>query len=85
MIGMWKVMPALAAGCSIVIKPSETTRSPCCAWPNWRAKRRAAGRVQRGHRPRHLCGKALTEHPLIAKVSFTGSTPVGSIARRRIA
>ncbi|PCQ97247.1 NAD-dependent phenylacetaldehyde dehydrogenase, partial [Klebsiella pneumoniae] len=25
MIGMWKVMPALAAGCSIVIKPSETT------------------------------------------------------------
>ena len=26
MIGMWKVMPALAAGCSIVIKPSETTR-----------------------------------------------------------
>ncbi len=25
MIGMWKVMPAPAAGCSIVIKPSETT------------------------------------------------------------
>lgn len=25
MIGMWKVMPATAAGCSIVIKPSETT------------------------------------------------------------
>ena len=25
MIGMWKVMPALAAGCSIIIKPSETT------------------------------------------------------------
>ncbi|MDP0972049.1 aldehyde dehydrogenase family protein, partial [Klebsiella pneumoniae] len=25
MIGMWKVMPSLAAGCSIVITPSETT------------------------------------------------------------
>ena len=29
-----------------------------------------------------VCGKALTEHPLVAKVSFTGSTPVGKgIAR----
>ena len=28
-----------------------------------------------------LCGKALTEHPLIAKVSFTGSTPVGKASR----
>ncbi|MFO6295704.1 aldehyde dehydrogenase family protein, partial [Pseudomonas aeruginosa] len=25
MSGMWKDMPALAAGCSIAIKPSETT------------------------------------------------------------
>lgn len=83
MIGMWKVMPALAAGCSIVIKPSETTPLTLL--------RMAELATEAGIPPGVFnvvtgkgtgCGKALTEHPLIAKVSFTGSTPVGKgIAR----
>ncbi|KFK96209.1 MULTISPECIES: aldehyde dehydrogenase family protein [unclassified Serratia (in: enterobacteria)] len=83
LIGMWKVMPALAAGCSIVIKPSETTPLTLL---------RMAGLASEAGVPPGVfnvvtgrgavCGKALTEHPLIAKVSFTGSTPVGKgIAR----
>ncbi|VTR35085.1 Phenylacetaldehyde dehydrogenase [Serratia fonticola] len=83
LIGMWKVMPALAAGCSIVIKPSETTPLTLLRIAELASE---AGvppgvfNVVTGKGA--LCGKALTEHPLIAKVSFTGSTPVGKgIAR----
>ena len=39
MIGMWKVMPALAAGCSIVIKPSETNCRTLLRWRSWRPRR----------------------------------------------
>ncbi|SQC93547.1 Phenylacetaldehyde dehydrogenase [Cedecea neteri] len=53
LIGMWKVMPALAAGCSIVVKPSETTpltllRMAELADRSWRTGRR----IQRGDRQR---------------------------------
>lgn len=83
MIGMWKVMPALAAGCSIVIKPSETTPLTLL---------RAAELASEAGIPEGVfnvvtgsgavCGAALTSHPRIAKVSFTGSTATGKqIAR----
>ncbi|AJZ89682.1 Phenylacetaldehyde dehydrogenase [Beauveria bassiana D1-5] len=83
LIGMWKVMPALAAGCSIVVKPSETTPLTLL---------RVAELATEAGVPDGVfnvvtgsgagCGKALTEHPLIAKVSFTGSTATGKgIAR----
>ena len=83
MIGMWKVMPALAAGCSIVIKPSETTPLTLL---------RVAELATEAGVPDGVfnvvtgngagCGAALTSHPLVAKVSFTGSTATGKqIAR----
>lgn len=83
MIGMWKVMPALAAGCSIVIKPSETTPLTLL---------RVAELASEAGIPDGVfnvvtgcgavCGAALTSHPHIAKVSFTGSTATGKqIAR----
>jgi acyl-CoA reductase-like NAD-dependent aldehyde dehydrogenase len=31
----WKIAPALAAGNSVVLKPSEKSPSRRCAWPNW--------------------------------------------------
>ena len=83
MIGMWKVMPALAAGCSIVIKPSETTPLTLL---------RVAELATLAGIPDGVfnvvtgsgagCGAALTAHPQVAKVSFTGSTATGKqIAR----
>lgn len=83
MIGMWKVMPALAAGCSIVIKPSETTPLTLL---------RVAELATQAGIPDGVfnvvtgsgagCGAALTAHPQVAKVSFTGSTATGKqIAR----
>ena len=78
MIGMWKVMPALAAGCSIVIKPSETTPLTLLRMAELASEAGVPPGVFNVVTGRGtLCGKALTEHPLIAKVSFTGSTPVG--------
>lgn len=83
MIGMWKVMPALAAGCSIVVKPSETTPLTLL--------RVAELATEAGIPPGvfnvvtgsgAVCGAALTSHPHVAKVSFTGSTQTGKqIAR----
>lgn len=83
MIGMWKVMPALASGCSIVIKPSETTPLTLL---------RVAELATEAGIPDGVfnvvtgsgneCGAALTSHPQVAKVSFTGSTQTGKqIAR----
>ncbi len=83
MIGMWKVMPAPAAGCSIVIKPSETTPLTLL---------RVAELATQAGIPDGVfnvvtgsgagCGAALTAHPQVAKVSFTGSTATGKqIAR----
>ncbi len=75
-----KVAPALAAGCAIVIKPSELT--PLSAFALAELGARAgipAGVVQvlTGHsKP---IGGALTSSPIVRKLSFTGSTEVGRL------
>jgi phenylacetaldehyde dehydrogenase len=83
MIGMWKVMPALAAGCSIVIKPSETTPLTLLRVAELASEAGVPDgvfNVVTGSGA--VCGAALTSHPHIAKVSFTGSTATGKqIAR----
>ncbi|WP_260955994.1 aldehyde dehydrogenase family protein [Pseudomonas citri] len=86
MIGMWKVMPALAAGCSIVIKPSEITPLTLMRMAELATEAGVpAGvfNVVTGNGA--VCGKTLTSHPLISKISFTGSTATGKgIARSAI-
>lgn len=77
-IALWKMAPALAAGCTVVLKPSEET--PLTAL-------RLAQLVQQAGFPAgvfnvvcgrgHSAGAALASHPGIDKVSFTGSTAVG--------
>ncbi|NIG73587.1 aldehyde dehydrogenase family protein [Cedecea neteri] len=78
LIGMWKVMPALAAGCSIVVKPSETTPLTLLRMAELATEAGVPDGVFNVVTGSGVgCGKALTEHPLIAKVSFTGSTATG--------
>ncbi|TNV22528.1 aldehyde dehydrogenase family protein [Buttiauxella sp. B2] len=83
LIGMWKVMPALAAGCSIVVKPSETTPLTLLRVAELASEAGVPDgvfNVVTGSGAQ--CGRALTQHPLVAKVSFTGSTATGKgIAR----
>ncbi|WP_414695395.1 aldehyde dehydrogenase family protein, partial [Paraburkholderia sp.] len=78
-----KVAPALAAGCTIVVKPAEQT--PLCALA-------LAELAQRAGVPKGVfnvvtadsansieIGKALCESDIVRHLSFTGSTPVGRI------
>ena len=74
-----KAAPALAAGCAFVIKPSEET--PLSALALAELAHRAgipAGvfNVVPSSRAQAV-GEVLTQHPLVRKFSFTGSTAVG--------
>jgi acyl-CoA reductase-like NAD-dependent aldehyde dehydrogenase len=78
MIGMWKIAPALACGCTLVVKPAELTPLSML--------RVAELFLEAGLPPGVLnvvCGKgsvvgeALVQHPGVDKVTFTGSPKVG--------
>lgn len=77
-LGAWKIASALAAGCTVVIKPSEITPLSTL--------RLAELCLEAGLPPGvlnvvtgfgHEAGKALAEHPGVNKITFTGSTAVG--------
>ena len=73
-----KVAPALAAGCTVVLKPSESGTAQCLHPGRDHRRVGAAGRcVQSGHRHRLTVGEALVRHPDVDMVSFTGSTRAG--------
>ncbi len=83
-----KVAPALAAGCTMIIKPAEQT--PLSALAMAALAERAgipAGVLQVVPSCEHLreVGQVLTTHPLVRKVTFTGSTEVGKILMRQAA
>jgi len=79
LMAAWKVAPALAAGCAMVLKPSELT--PLSALE-------LATIVNSAGLPPGVlnvlpglgseAGAALVEHPGIDKIAFTGSVPTGS-------
>ena len=76
-----KAGPALAAGCTMVVKPASQT--PMTALALAELARRAgvpAGvfNVVTGNDTRAI-GGALTSHPLVRKITFTGSTEVGRV------
>lgn len=84
-----KVAPAMAAGCSIVIKPAEQT--PLSALAMAALAHRAgipAGIVNiiTADAERSIAvGKVLCDSPVVRHLSFTGSTPVGRILMRQSA
>ncbi len=82
-----KVAPALAAGCTVVIKPAEDT--PLSALALARLAQQAG--IPQGvlnvittSTPAPV-GAELCANPLVRKLSFTGSTPVGKILMRQCA
>jgi acyl-CoA reductase-like NAD-dependent aldehyde dehydrogenase len=78
MLLAWKLAPALAAGCTFVVKPSDHTPITTLELA---ARFEEAGfppgvfNVVTGVGP--ATGEALTAHRLVSKVAFTGSTAVG--------
>lgn len=82
-----KVAPALAAGCTVVVKPSEETPLSALALAELAARA--------GFPPGVLnmvtgldapaIGRELTQNPVVRKLSFTGSTEVGKLLMRQCA
>ncbi|EGX99940.1 succinate-semialdehyde dehydrogenase [Nitrospirillum viridazoti Y2] len=81
-----KVGPALAAGCPIVVRPSEVTPYSALALAVL-AERAGVPpgvlSVVTGH-PKPIGGE-MTTNPLVRKLSFTGSTPVGKLLMKQSA
>lgn len=82
-----KVAPALAAGCTIVLKPAEDT--PLCAIEVFKALEEAGlpagvANLVTTSDPKPI-GEEFTTNPLIGKLTFTGSTAVGKMLARNAA
>jgi acyl-CoA reductase-like NAD-dependent aldehyde dehydrogenase len=78
-ISCWKAAPALAAGNTVVLKPAS--QSPLTALLLGRIATEAGlpiGALQVLAGQGSEIGDALATHPLVRKISFTGSTSVGS-------
>ncbi|EOH6326082.1 NAD-dependent succinate-semialdehyde dehydrogenase, partial [Burkholderia cenocepacia] len=75
-----KVAPALAAGCSIIVRPADLTPLTALALAVL-AKRAGipAGVLQVVCGPSREIGAVLTASPIVRKLSFTGSTEVGRV------
>ncbi|KEQ18118.1 NAD-dependent succinate-semialdehyde dehydrogenase [Endozoicomonas numazuensis] len=81
-----KVAPALAAGCTIIIKPSELT--PLSAFAMAELAERAgipAGVINIVTGDAKEIGAELTSSTIIRKLSFTGSTAVGKLLMKQCA
>ncbi|WP_038172800.1 MULTISPECIES: NAD-dependent succinate-semialdehyde dehydrogenase [Vibrio] len=82
-----KAGPALAAGCSFIVKPSESTPLSAFAVAELAYQAgipRDVLQVVLGENSRQV-GAIFTSHPLIRKLSFTGSTQVGSVLMQQSA
>ena len=78
MTSLWKLAPALATGNCVILKPSEVT--PLTSLKLGELIKEAGFppgvvNIVTGYGP--VAGQAITDHPHIGKVSFTGSTVVG--------
>lgn len=79
LMAAWKVAPALAAGCTVVLKPAEQTSLTALE---------LAGIAEEVDLPPGVlnvvtgfgadAGQSLVDHPLVDKLAFTGSGAVGS-------
>src|SRR5436309_4113356 len=77
LMAAWKIAPALAAGCTVVLKPAEQTPLS--------ALRIGELALEAGFPPGVIhvltgdgeTGAALVDHPGVDKIAFTGSTAVG--------
>jgi phenylacetaldehyde dehydrogenase len=80
MMASWKLGPALAAGCTVVLKPAEQT--PLTALRLGELIQEAGfpdGVVNIVPGYGETAGAALAAHPKVDKIAFTGSTEVGKL------
>src|SRR5699024_372585 len=86
MMAAWKIAPALATGCTVVLKPAEQTPLSALYLAELAAE---AGfpegviNIVPGYGD--PAGNALVEHPDVNKIAFTGSTNVGKSIMKKAA
>ncbi len=75
-----KVAPALAAGCTMIVKPAEQTPLTALALA-WLAQQAGipSGVLQVVTGPAAAVGQVLCDSPVVRKLSFTGSTEIGRL------
>lgn len=82
-----KVAPALAAGCTVVLKPSEETPLSALALAELAVRAGFPAGVLNivTGLDAPAIGRELTDNPIVRKLSFTGSTEVGKLLMRQCA
>jgi betaine-aldehyde dehydrogenase len=76
-MAVWKIGPALAAGCTIVLKPAPTTPRTTLMLAELAKEAGIPDGVFNVVTGGNDVGQAIVEHPQVRMVSLTGSTPAG--------
>jgi 5-carboxymethyl-2-hydroxymuconic-semialdehyde dehydrogenase len=78
MLETWKLAPALASGCTVVLKPAEWTPLSASLLPEITTDAGLpAGVFNLVHGIGEVAGAALVAHPGVPRISFTGETTTG--------
>jgi 5-carboxymethyl-2-hydroxymuconic-semialdehyde dehydrogenase len=78
MLETWKLAPALAAGCTVVLKPAEWTPLSASLLPEIMTEAGLPdGAFNLVHGIGEVAGAALVAHPGVPRISFTGETSTG--------
>ncbi len=86
LIASWKIAPALACGNTIVLKPASLTPLSVLLLADLLQEAGVPdGVISVLPGPGSAIGNALVAHPAVAKVSFTGSTEIGTTIMQRCA
>jgi 5-carboxymethyl-2-hydroxymuconic-semialdehyde dehydrogenase len=86
MLASWKLAPALASGCSVVLKPAEWTPLTASLLPELFAEAGLpAGVLSVVHGIGEEAGAALVAHPDVPLISFTGESATGQVIMRSAA
>jgi aldehyde dehydrogenase (NAD+) len=81
----WKIAPALATGNTVVLKPAETTSITALKFATILQDAGLPPGVVNFVTGAGETGAAVVNHPLAAKIAFTGSTNVGKAIQRALA
>ena len=86
LMAAWKVAPALAAGCTCILKPAEQTPLTALMLGEWLSEAGVPdGVVNIVTGLGETTGAAIVAHPSVDKIAFTGSAAVGKIILRSAA
>ena len=84
MLESWKLAPALASGCSVVLKPAEWTPLSAGLWPEIVEEAGLPeGVFNIVHGIGEVAGEALVDHPDVPLLSFTGESDTGKTIMAR--